>query len=46
MITQNLEWIENECNQFRARFDTYSYLWSEDEKVSFNRFLDDNETDD
>lgn len=46
MITQNLEWIENECNQFRARFDTYSYLWTEDEQVSFNRFLDENEPKD
>jgi hypothetical protein len=30
-ITQHLDFIESECNDFREKFNVYSYLWTENE---------------
>jgi len=43
LITSNLDKIEDECNEFRQQFNIYSYLWTQDPQVSFEKFLTDNE---
>lgn len=38
-ISSSLDVIEEQCNEFRKKFDEYSYLWKNDPKESFNTFL-------